>query len=57
MEFLVEFDVHVPEGSQEAEIEQCVSAEAAASAELAREGHLMRLWKPPTAAGENAGAR
>ncbi len=46
-----------PEGNPEAEIERRVSAEVAASAEPAREGHLMRLWKPPTAAGENAGAR
>jgi muconolactone delta-isomerase len=29
-----------------------VSAEAAASAGLAREGHLVRLWRPPVAAEE-----
>jgi ribose 5-phosphate isomerase B len=29
-----------------------VSAEAAASAELARERHLVRLWRPPVAPGE-----
>jgi len=28
MEFLVEFDVHVPEGTLEAEVQQIVSAEA-----------------------------
>jgi muconolactone delta-isomerase len=52
MEFLVEFDIHVPEGILEAEAEQRMSAEAAASAELARKGHLVRLWRPPVAPGE-----
>ena len=52
MEFLVEFDIQVPEGSPEAEVEQRMSAEAAASAELAREGRLVRLWRPPVAPGE-----
>ncbi|HUO73037.1 MAG TPA: muconolactone Delta-isomerase family protein [Solirubrobacteraceae bacterium] len=52
MEFLVAFDVTVPEGAQEAEIEERVSAEAAAAAGLAREGHLVRLWSPPVAPGE-----
>ena len=52
MEFLVEFDIHVPEGTPEAEIEQRASAEEAAAVELARDGHLVRLWKPPVRAGE-----
>lgn len=52
MEFLVEFDIHVPEGSPESEVDQRVSAEAAASAKLGREGHLVRLWRPPVAPGE-----
>jgi muconolactone D-isomerase len=52
MEFLAEFDIQVPEGTPEAEVEQRVSAEAAATAELAREGHLMRVWRPPVARGE-----
>jgi muconolactone delta-isomerase len=52
MELLAEFDVHVPECTPEAEVEQRVSAEAVASAELAREGHLVRLWRPPVAPGE-----
>src|SRR3954451_9826005 len=51
MEFLVEFDLQVPEGTPESEVEQRVSAEAAASAELAGEGHLVRLWRPPVAPG------
>jgi muconolactone delta-isomerase len=53
MEFLVEFDIHVPDAAPESEVEQCMSAEAAASAELAREGHLVRLWRPPVVPGES----
>jgi len=47
MEFLVEFDLHVPEGAREAEVADRARAEAEASAELEREGHLVRLWRPP----------
>jgi muconolactone delta-isomerase len=43
MEFLVEFELNVPEGTPESEVEKRVSAEAAASAALARDGHLERL--------------
>jgi muconolactone delta-isomerase len=42
MEFLVEFEIHVPDAAPESEVEERVSAEAAAAAELAREGHLVR---------------
>jgi len=52
MEFLVEFELNVPEGTPESEVEKRVSAEAAASAALARDGHLERLWRPPVAPGE-----
>jgi muconolactone delta-isomerase len=51
MEFLVEFVLTVPEGISESEVRQRESAEAAAA--LAREGHLVRLWKPPVAPGES----
>ena len=53
MEFLVEFDVAVPAGIAPSEVTQREAAEAVAAARLAREGHLVRLWKPPDAAGEN----
>ena len=52
MEFLVEFDIHVPEGTPEPEVERHFDAEAVASAELARKGHLVRLWIPPRSPGE-----
>ena len=47
MEFLVEFEVHVPDGAQASEVEVRKSAEASAAARLVDEGHLVRLWKPP----------
>jgi muconolactone D-isomerase len=52
LEFLVEFESHIPDGTSESEIKARYSAEAAASAELARDGHLVRLWRPPMAPGE-----
>jgi len=53
MEFLVEFVLTVPAGVSESEARQRETAEAAAAAALAREGHLVRLWKPPVAPGES----
>ena len=52
MEFLVEFNVRVPDGTPAHEVEARNSAEASAAAALANDGILVRLWKPPTAAGE-----
>ena len=52
MEFLVEFDVNVPDGAPASEVEARNNAEASAAARLVDEGHLLRLWKPPAAAGE-----
>jgi len=52
MEFLVEFDLRIPQETPESKVTRRYSAEAAASAELAREGHLVRLWRPPVGRGE-----
>src|ERR1700726_3219968 len=52
MEFLVEFEVNVPDGAQASEVKARESAEASAAARLVDEGHLVRLWKPPAAPGE-----
>jgi muconolactone D-isomerase len=52
MEFLVEFDVHVPEHASAIEVEVRTTDEAAAAARLVRDGHLVRLWKPPAEPGE-----
>jgi muconolactone delta-isomerase len=52
MEFLVGFDVTIPDGTPESEVKDRTDAEATAAASLARQGHLVRLWKPPVAPGE-----
>ena len=52
MEFLVEFEVEVPVGTSETEVEQRNRAEAVAAAGLAAEGHLIRLWRTTTVAGD-----
>jgi muconolactone D-isomerase len=52
MEFLVEFEVNVPDGAPASEVEALTSAEASAAAALVDQGHLVRLWKPPAAPGE-----
>ena len=45
MEFLVEFEVIVPEGTSAAEVERRERSEASAAAELVAAGHLIRVWK------------
>jgi muconolactone delta-isomerase len=47
MEFLVEFEVEVPVGTPDAEVEQHQRAESAAAAKLMEDGHLLRLWRRP----------
>jgi len=45
MEFLIEFEVEVPEGTHESEVEERSRAEASATARLANEGRLLRVWR------------
>ena len=45
MEFLVEFEVVIPERTPESEVEQRLGAEASAAARLVDEGHLLRVWR------------
>ena len=52
MEFLVEFEVNVPDGTPESEIRHRENAETVAAAKLVDEGHLVRLWKRHVATGE-----
>ncbi len=49
MEFLVEFEINIPEGTSDSEVNMREAAEARAAAKLVDEGHLARLWKPPVA--------
>ncbi len=52
MEFLVEFDVKIPDGIPQSEVEAREKAEASAAAALEDGGHLVRLWEPPVAPGQ-----
>jgi muconolactone delta-isomerase len=52
MEFLVTMTTHVPEGTSEDTVQEVRTREAARSSELAAEGHLHRLWRPPLRPGE-----
>src|ERR1700704_3330810 len=52
MEFLVDMVTTVPDGTTDAEVDAIRSREAARSRELAAQGHLLRLWRPPLDAGE-----
>jgi len=47
MEFLVQFEMNIPDGVPESEVEDRERAEAAAAETLAGEGHLVRLWEAP----------
>ena len=52
MEFLTDMVTTVPEGTSSAKIDELRSAEAVRAAELAKSGHLIRLWRPPLGPGE-----
>jgi muconolactone delta-isomerase len=52
MEYLVTMTTSVPEGTTEAAVDAIRGREAERSRELSREGHLLRLWRPPLAPGE-----
>jgi len=47
MEYLVTMTTHVPDGTSEEAVEDIRTREAARSRELAAQGHLLRLWRPP----------
>jgi muconolactone delta-isomerase len=52
MEYLVTMTTHVPEGTPEEDVQEIRTREAARSRELAAQGHLLRLWRPPIQPGE-----
>lgn len=54
MEFLVEFEINVPDGIPEAEVSDRQHAEASSAASLAAEGRLVRLWNKPLTTGETS---
>lgn len=52
MEFLVDMVTTVPEGTSDDAVAEMRAREAARAKELAGQGNLLRLWRPPLAPGE-----
>jgi muconolactone delta-isomerase len=52
MEYLVTMTTHVPQGTAEDTVTDVRAREAEHSRELAAQGHLLRLWRPPLQPGE-----
>jgi muconolactone delta-isomerase len=52
MEYLVTMTTHVPEGTPGRAVADIRGREAARSRELAAQGRLLRLWRPPLRPGE-----
>ena len=52
MEFLVTMTTHVPAGTPDDAVDDIRRRESARAAELAAEGRLLRLWRPPLQPGE-----
>jgi muconolactone D-isomerase len=52
MEYLVVMTTRVPDGTPPETIDGIRDREAAHSRELASQGHLLRLWRPPLQPGE-----
>jgi muconolactone D-isomerase len=47
MEYLVTMTARVPYGTPDEAVEDVCAREAAHSRELAAQGYLLRLWRPP----------
>ena len=52
MEYLVTMTTQVPDGVSESAVAAMRAREAAHTAELARDGRVVRLWRPPLRSGE-----
>jgi muconolactone delta-isomerase len=52
VEYLVMMTTHVPDGTPEHAVDDIRAREAARSRELAAQGNLLRLWRPPLQPGE-----
>lgn len=51
-EYLVTMTTRVPDGTSEWAVQDIRTREAARSRELAAQGHLLRLWRPPLQPGD-----
>jgi muconolactone D-isomerase len=54
MEYLTDLVTTVPEETSPAKVDELRAAEAVRAAELAKAGHLVRLWRPPLGPGNGA---
>jgi len=52
VEYLVTMTTRVPDRTPDAAVEDIRTREAARARELAAQGHLLRLWRPPLQPGE-----
>lgn len=52
VEYLVTMTTRVPDGTPEQDVVEVRAREAAHSGELAEQGYLVRLWRPPLQPGE-----
>jgi muconolactone delta-isomerase len=52
MEYLVTMTTHVPDGTPTEAVDDVKAREAAHTRELAEQGHVLRLWRPPLQPGE-----
>jgi muconolactone delta-isomerase len=52
VEYLVSMTTRVPDGTSEEAVSEVRGREAARSRQLAAQGHLLRLWRPPLQPGE-----
>jgi muconolactone D-isomerase len=46
MEYLVDFTIDVPEGTPPTDVDRRAHAEAERVGALAKEGHVLRVWRP-----------
>jgi len=52
VEYLVTMTTRVPDGTSDEAVQDIRDREAARAGELAAQGHLLRLWRPPLRPGE-----
>ena len=52
MEYLVNLHTVIPDGTPETVVKDTVAREAVRAAELAGQGHILRMWRPPLQPGE-----
>src|SRR6266852_5316098 len=52
MEYLVTMTTRVPDGTPDETVQDVRAREAVRARQLAAQGHLLRLWRPPLQTGE-----